>query len=604
MLTAVTAQRKSVAMVRLIRDLLRPYHWRVAIVLTAMLLQAAMGLAGPWPLKIIIDSVVGNHPVPQWARLLAPSLASGGRLEIAALAAIIVVMIAVVTALAGFVANYFIETVGQRVANDLRMQVFHYLQRLSLGYYRSHWVGTILSTMTADVMTIENFASHGTVNILVDVFALLGMVTVMLMLHWDFALIAIGLLPILIFFVSLLSRAVVKITTEVRKIQADLVATAQEGLQSIDVVVACQGEVLQEGELAQISWRTVKASVRARRVRALLAPVVVVPVAMCTAFVLWRGSALILAGSLTLGSLTVFAAYLARFFGPVQNFSVHTDVIAQTAVAVRRITAILKADNIIPERLEAIDPPPFRGDIAFEHVAFSYDDGSPVLRDVNFTIKAGELVGIVGATGCGKTTLVSLIPRFYDANTGTITIDGADIRDFKLHGLRSQIGFVLQETVLFGRTVRDNIAFGRLDATDHEIVEAAKLANADEFISRMPHGYDSVVGDRGLKLSAGQRQRIGIARALIRDDPILILDEPTAELDAESEQVVVEALQRLLEGRTVICIAHRLSTIRDANKILVIKDGVVAEEGTPQELLARNGIYAKLHRIQYQESMR
>lgn len=452
-------------MVRLLRDLLRPYRWRVAVVLAAMLLQAAMGLAAPWPFKIIIDSVVGNHPVPKWARWIAPTLASGGRLEIAALAAIIVVMIAVVTTVAGFVATYFVETVGQRVGNDLRMRVFHYLQRLSLSYHRNHWVGTILSTMTADVTTVENFALQGTVNILVDVLALLGMVTVMLTLHWDFALIAIGLLPILILFVSLLSRAVVKITTEVRKIQADLVATAQEGLQSIDVVAAFQGEDLQERQLAQISRRTMKASVKARRVRALLAPVVVVPVAMCTAFVLWRGSALILAGTLTLGSLTVFAAYLARFFGPVQNFSVHTDTIAQTAVAVQRITEIVEADTVIPERPDAIDPPPFRGDIAFEHVAFSYDGGSPVLRDVNFTIKAGELVGIVGATGCGKSTLVSLIPRFYDANTGTITIDGTDIRDFKLHALRGQIGFVLQETVLFGRML---LAFFGAPEPDHQ----------------------------------------------------------------------------------------------------------------------------------------
>jgi ABC-type multidrug transport system fused ATPase/permease subunit len=591
-------------MVRLIRDLLRPYHWRVAVVLAAMLLQTAMGLAGPWPLKIIIDSVVGDHPVPQWASYLAPSLARGGKLQIAALAAIMVVVIAVVTAVAGFVASYYIETVGQRVANDLRMQVFHYLQRLPLSYYRSHWVGTILSTMTADVMTIENFASHGTVSLLVDVFALVGMVTVMLMLHWDFALIAVGLLPILIFFVARLSRAVVTIGTQVRKFQADLVATAQEGLQSIDVVVACQGEDLQEQQLARISWLTVQAAVRARRVRALLAPVVVIPVAMCTAFVLWRGSALILAGSLTLGALTVFAAYLARFFGPVQNFSVHTDVIAQTAVAVRRVTEILGADNMIAEHPDAIDPPPFHGEIAFRHVAFSYADGSPVLRDVNVTINAGELVGIVGATGSGKTTLVSLIPRLYDASGGTITIDGTDIRDFSLHGLRSQIGFVLQETALFGRTVRENIAFARPDATDDEVMAAAKLANADEFIARMPDGYHSVVGDRGLKLSAGQRQRIGIARALIRNDPVLILDEPTAELDAVSEQAVVEALQRLQKGRTVICVAHRLSTIRDADKILVLKDGVVAEEGTPRELLAHNGIYARLHRIQHQESAR
>jgi ABC-type multidrug transport system fused ATPase/permease subunit len=224
------------------------------------------------------------------------------------------------------------------------------------------------------------------------------------------------------------------------------------------------------------------------------------------------------------------------------------------------------------------------------------------LRDVNFTVKAGELVGIVGATGSGKSTLVSLIPRFYDASVGTITIDGADIRGFTLRGLRGQIGVVLQETVLFDRSVRDNIAFGRPDATEDEIVQAAKLANADEFIARMPHGYDSNIGDRGLMLSVGERQRIGIARAVIRDNPILVLDEPTAALDAESEQLVIEAMERLMDGRTVICIAHRLSTIRNADRIIGIKDGVVVEEGTPQELLARDGLYAELHRIQYKEA--
>jgi ABC-type multidrug transport system fused ATPase/permease subunit len=256
---------------------------------------------------------------------------------------------------------------------------------------------------------------------------------------------------------------------------------------------------------------------------------------------------------------------------------------------------------VIPEHPEAIDPPEFRGQISFEQVAFKYDDESPILRDVSFTADSGQMIGIVGPTGSGKSTTVSLLPRFYDADSGVITIDGVDIRTVKLHGLRSQISFVLQETVLFRGTIHDNIAFGRPDATREQVVEAAKLANADDFISRMPHGYDSSVGERGMTLSGGQRQRIGIARALIRDDPILILDEPTAALDAESEQLVIEALKRLVKGRTVLCIAHRLSTIRDADKIVVLKDGVVVEQGSHQELLALNGVYAELHSIQYGE---
>jgi subfamily B ATP-binding cassette protein MsbA len=234
-------------------------------------------------------------------------------------------------------------------------------------------------------------------------------------------------------------------------------------------------------------------------------------------------------------------------------------------------------------------------------VSFGYDVAAPVLRSVSFTVKPGQLVGIVGPTGSGKSTVVSLIPRFYDADSGSIKIDGVDIRDYKLHGLRSHIGFVLQDTVLFRGSVRDNIAYGHPGATEDEIVRAAKLANADEFITRMPHGYDSPVGERGLTLSGGQRQRIGIARAIIRNNPILILDEPTASLDTGSEELVIEALERLMKGRTVITIAHRLSTIRDAAKIIALKDGVVVEEGTHEQLLALNGVYAELHRVQYEQ---
>ena len=591
-------------MVRLVLQLVRPYRWLLIIVVAAMLLQAAMGVAAPWPLQIIIDSAVNTprHPVPRWATWFAPMLAHGDRMQVAALAAIIVLTVAIGSALAGYVGHYFIESVGQRVANDLRLRAYHHLHRLSLSYYDSQQVGTILSTLTTDVTTMQNFASQATVNIFVDVLIILGMVVVMFTLRWDFALIAVAVLPFLILFVLRVRRAVQKTIAEVRRIQGDMVATAQEGLQSMEVVEAFEREDIQERQLARISRLSMEAALKARRARALLGPTVTVPIAVCTAFVLWRGTSLVLKDAMTLGSLTVFVAYLARFFRPVQDLSWQADIFAQASVAAQRIQAILGAEAITPERPDAIDPPPFRGEIGYERVAFGYDGAdNPVLRNVNFTIKPGEMVGIVGATGSGKSTVVSLIPRFYDANAGTITIDGADIRGFKLHGLRSQIGFVLQETVLFRGTVRDNIAFGRPDATEDEIIRAAKVANADEFITAMPHGYDSRVGDRGLTLSGGQRQRIGIARALIRDDPILILDEPTAALDAESEQLVIEAMERLMKGRTVICIAHRLSTIRDADKIIVIKDGVVAEQGSHQELMALNGVYAELHRIQFKD---
>jgi subfamily B ATP-binding cassette protein MsbA len=590
-------------MARLIRELIRPYRWILAVVLTAMLAQTAMSLAGPWPLKIILDNVVGGHHLPKWmAERLVAVLGGETKMHIAALAAIFAVMIALVSSVASYVANYYTESVGQWVANDLRMRTYHHLQRLSLSYYDSHQIGAILSTITDDVGTIQNFASSSTLGILIDLLTIVGMLGLMFWLNWDFALIAIGVTPFLLFFVSRFKRAVKKATHEVRKRQADIVTVVQQGLESMRVVKAFERQDLEQEELGDVSRKTIEAALQARRVKSLLSPMVTVTVSLCTGFVLWRGSSLILKGFMTAGALTVFLSYLNKFFKPVQDLAKMTNSIAQASVGVERVRAILDTDIIIPERPNATDPPPFRGDIAFEHVAFGYDPAAPVLRDVSFNVEAGQLVGVVGPTGGGKSTVVSLIPRFYDPSAGSVKIDGVDIRDYKLHGLRHHIAFVLQDTVLFRGTIRENIAYGRPGATDDEIVQAAKLANADEFIARMPRGYDSPVGERGLTLSGGQRQRIGIARALIRNNPILLLDEPTAALDTESERLVVEALERLMKGRTVIMIAHRLSTIRDADRIIVLKGGVVAEQGSHEELLALKGVYAELHRIQYEET--
>ncbi|MCW2511551.1 MAG: ABC-type multidrug transport system, ATPase and permease component [Mycobacterium sp.] len=586
-------------MVRLIRELLSPYRGRLAIILAAMLVQTLMSLAAPWPLKIIIDNVVGNRPAPAWIAWLMPLLGGDSRLHLAAAAGIATVAIAAVTGLAFYVANYFTESLGQWVANDLRVRIYHRLQMFSLAYYDHNRVGAILSTIMTDVQTIQSFASVSTAGMVTDTLTIFGMVIVMFALRWDFALIALAVMPFVAIFVVRVNGMIKNATREVRKRQSDLMSTLQQGLEGIEVVQAFDRQDLEERELSQASEGTVTAWIKARRVSSLLSPVVGLAVAFCTGVVLWRGSELILAGVTTIGTLTVFLAYLAKFFQPVRDIAVMTNSLAQVSVGFERIRAILEADYVVPERPGAIEPPPLRGEIIFSHVAFGYDPDVPVLRDVSFTIAPGQLVGIVGPTGSGKSTVVSLIPRFRDADAGTIQIDGVNVCDYRLHPLRRQIGFVLQDTVLFHGTVRENIAFGKPEATDDEILAAAKLANADEFIVRMPKGYDSIVGERGLTLSGGQRQRIGIARAFIRNSPILILDEPTAALDAESEELVVEGLERLMKGRTAIVIAHRLSTIRDADKIIVLKDGVVAEEGTNDELLARGGIYADLHRIQY-----
>jgi len=398
--------------------------------------------------------------------------------------------------------------------------------------------------------------------------------------------------------VARFNRAVKQATHQVRHHQSDIMAVVQQGLESARVVKAFGAEEIEEAHLKAVGRETVEAALAARRVKSILSPSVSVTVALCTAFVLYRGTALILSDAMTVGDLTVFLAYLSKFFKPVQDLAKMSNSIAQTAVAIERIETILGADQVVPERPGARDPDDIKGEIVFDHVAFAYDPKEPVLRDVSFTIAAGQSVGVVGTTGGGKSTIVSLIPRFYDATQGSVKIDGVEVRDYRLHGLRRSIGFVLQDTVLFRGTVRENIAYGRPSATHEEIVEAARLANAEEFIARMPNGYDTLVGERGLTLSGGQRQRIGIARAVIRRNPILILDEPTAALDTESEKLVIDALERLMEGRTTITIAHRLSTIRRADKIIVLSDGIVAEEGTHDELLAQNGVYAELNRAQ------
>ena len=584
----------------LIWSLLKPYRGSLALILAAMLLQMLATVAAPWPLKIVLDNVVGEHKLAQWqSALLEPLLRGGTRLEIAAAAAIALVIIAVVGSVAAYIANYYTASVGQYVANDLRLRTYDHLQQLSLSYYAEHDLGTLLSTMTADVQTIQSFASSSTLGILVDLLTILAMLVIMFCLNWDFTLIAVAITPFMLLIVWRFKKAVKKATKEVRKEQSNIVAVLQQGLESVRVVKAFGRQDLEQEELSVVSQATVDAALKARRVKSLLSPLIAVIVSACTAFVLWRSSSLIVKGLMTAGELTVFLSYLAQFFKPVKDLATMTNSIAQTAVAVDRIRAILEARDVIPEKEGARDPEPFKGNIEFDGVVFGYSKETPVLKGVSFKVGAGQMIGVVGSTGSGKSTIVSLLPRFYDPSSGRVLIDGADLRDLKLDGLRQQIAYVLQETVLFRGTVADNIAYGRGTATRDEIVAAAKLADADEFISRMPQGYDTMVGDRGDTLSGGQRQRIGIARALIRNNPILILDEPTAALDTESEKQVMEALKQLMKGRTVITIAHRLSTIRDADKIVVLEHGELAEEGNHDALMARGGVYAGLYKTQF-----
>jgi ABC-type multidrug transport system fused ATPase/permease subunit len=586
-------------MSRLVLELVRPYRGWLAIVFAAMLVEIGTTLAAPWPLKLVIDDALGSHHLPQWLAWAHDYGFGRHTLGVALFAGAATLVIAILGAIATYIDNYYTTSVGQWVANDLRLRVYEHLHRLSLRYYDHAKIGTLVSTMTSDVATIQNFASSSTLDIVVDLLTIVFMVGLMFWLDWDFTLIAVAFTPVLLVFIFRFKKAVKEAARAVRVRQSEVLSIVQRGLGSIQLTKAFGRQDLELAHLEAASHATVDAALRARKVKSLISPVVAIVVAICTAIVLWKGTSLIIAGTMTAGALTVYLAYLKQFFKPVKDLASMTSTVAQTAVALERIQTILSADDIIEERANAVDPGRVRGAIDFDRVSFGYDD-THVLHDVSFSIQPGQVVGIVGSTGSGKSTLLSLLPRFYDPRLGHILIDGVDIADYKVAALRSQIAFVMQDSVLFPGTIRENIAYGRPEATEQEIISAAKIANADEFITRMPHGYDSLVGEHGNTLSGGQRQRIAIARAVIRNSPILILDEPTAALDPQSEHLVIEALQRLMRGRTVIMIAHRMNTLVGADKIIVLQNGMVAEQGGYDELIARGGVFADLNRVQHQ----
>jgi subfamily B ATP-binding cassette protein MsbA len=373
----------------------------------------------------------------------------------------------------------------------------------------------------------------------------------------------------------------------------------QEVLSSIRVVKAFAREDYEVRRLEQESLEAVEVALRARTLKAKLTPLVGIVVAVGTGLVLWFGARLVMTGSLTAGSLVVFILYLGKMYKPMQEISKMTDTYSKAAVGYERLQEVLETELEVKDLPKATRAPKFQGEIEFDHVSFSYTPDSPTLKDVSFKIETGHVSALVGPTGAGKTSIISLLARFYDPSQGVVKIDGTDIRQFKQKSLRQQMSFVLQDTVLFHAPVWQNIAYGKPGSTRAEIIKAAEMANAAEFIEKLPDGYDTIIGERGMTLSGGQRQRIAIARAVIRNTPILLLDEPTSGLDSASEKLVFEALDRLMEGRTVVVIAHRLSTIQRADVIFVVDNGEIAERGNHEELMNLNGIYAELHNLQF-----
>ena len=548
-------------------------------------------------MKIVLDNLLKDKPPAGWVNHVI-ELFGENKQAILLFAAVTALVVGIVGAVCSYIEKYYTSTVGQWVMHDLRSTLYSRIQRLSLAYHNHAQTGDLISRVTSDIDSVQSFITGGLLSALINTLTLAGMIGVMFYMNWRFTLIALSVAPLLFLVVFRYTRLIKKSSREVRKKEGQVVSVIQEVLTSIRVVKAFAREDYEQKRLEDESLESVELSLRARSLKAKLSPMVEIIVAMGTSLVLFFGARMVLAGSLAPGSMIVFIWYLGKMYKPMQELSKMTDAYSKAAVGYERIREVLETDTDLKDLPGARPAPHFKGEIEFENVTFSYEEERPILKDVSFRIEAGQVAAVVGRTGAGKSSIVGLIPRFYDPASGVVKIDGVDIRQYTQKSIREQVSFVLQETLLFHAPVWKNIAYGRPNATRSEILRAAEQANAAEFIDKMPEHYDTMVGERGVTLSGGQRQRIAIARAMIRNTPILILDEPGTGLDAESENLVFEALERLMKGKTSIVIAHRLATIQSSDVIFVIDDGMITQTGKHDDLLKTEGLYAELFKLQ------
>jgi ATP-binding cassette subfamily B protein/subfamily B ATP-binding cassette protein MsbA len=573
----------------------RPHGRAIAILLATMFVDVGLDLLKPWPLKLVLDSVLGHHPTPKLVTSVLPGSASPhGLLAWAAVSTVAIFMLG--TASSTFY-NYFSLRIGQLMTFELASDLFAHLQRLSLLFHSRRSVGDMIARVTGDSYCVSTLVTDA----LVPAIQALVMLGAMFFVMWSLAptltLVALGVLPFLVIVIRFLAEPMKDRSREQRDLEGKMISVVEQTLGAVPAVQAFTRESIEEQRFRHYADRTVIAYLRSTLAGIWFEVFAGLVTTVGTAGIIYLGGELALEGKLTPGTMIVFLSYLSSLYDPLDSITQTAPTIQGAAAEADRVMEILETEPAITDRPHARDAR-VQGPIRYEHVTFGYEPGRPALRDVSLEANGGDVVAIVGETGAGKTTLVNLLARFYDPWSGRVTVAGVDIRDVRYRSLRSQVALVLQDPFIFPLTIRENIAYGRPEATLPEVVVAAQQANAHDFITRLADGYETVVGERGATLSGGERQRLSIARAFLKGAPVLILDEPTSALDARTEALLLDALDRLMVGRITFVIAHRLSTIRRATQILVVHDGEIVERGTHAELLEAGGEYADLHRRQ------